>query len=66
MLQTGGDLNLPKKALRTECGDQLLAQDLDGNEPAVLEFAGEVDCGHPTAAQLPLDDVAVAQRISQF
>ena len=59
MLETGGDLNLPEKALRTECGDELLAQELDGNQPAVPEVAGEVDRGHPTAAQLPLEAVAV-------
>jgi hypothetical protein len=50
MLQTGGDLNLPEKALRTDRGDELVAEELDGNEPAVLEVAGEVDRGHPTAA----------------
>ena len=62
MLETSGDLNLPEKAVRTECGDELLAQELDGNQPAVLEVAGEVDGGHPTAAQLPLDAVAVGER----
>ena len=50
MLQAGGDSNLPEKALRTECGDELFAQELDGNEPAMLEVVGEVDRGHPTAA----------------
>ena len=59
MLETSGDLDLPKKALRTERGGELMAQELDGNEPAVLEVAGEVDRGHPTAAQLPLEAVAV-------
>ena len=59
MLETCSDLNLPKKAIRTECGDQLLAQELDGNQPAVFEVGGEVDGGHPTAAQLPLEAVAI-------
>lgn len=59
MLEASGDLNLPEKALGTECGDELRAQELDGNQPAVLEVAGEVDRGHPTAAQLPLEAVAV-------
>jgi hypothetical protein len=54
MLETGGDLDLPEKALRTECGHELRAQDLDGYQPAVLEVAGQVDRGHPAAAQLPL------------
>ena len=59
MLETGGDLNLPEKAVGTECGDELLAQELYGNQPVVLKVAGEVDGGHPTAAQLPLEAVAV-------
>ena len=59
MLEASGDLNLPEKPLRTECGDELRAQELDGNQPAVLEVAGEVDRGHPTTAQLPLEAVAV-------
>ena len=59
MLETSGDLNLPEKALGTECGDELLAQELDGNQPVVLKVAGEVDRGHPPSAQLPLEAVAV-------
>ena len=59
MLETSGDLNLPEKAVRTECGDELLAQELDGNQPVVLKVAGEVDGSHPAAAQLPLEAVAV-------
>jgi len=66
MLETGGDLNLPEKAVGTECGDELLAQELDGNQPVVLKVAGEVDGGHPTPAELPLDHVAIAQSVSQF
>ena len=61
MLQAGGDFNLPEKGLRTECGDELVAQELYGNEPAVLEVLGEVDRGHPTAAELPFEAVAVAE-----
>ena len=66
MLETSGDLNLPEKAVGTECGDELLAQELDGNQPVVLKVAGEVDGGHPTPAELPLDHVAIAQGVSQF
>ena len=66
MLETGGDLNLPEKAVRTECGDELLAQELDGNRTVVLKVAGEVDGGHSTPAELPLDHVAIAQGVSQF
>ena len=61
MLQTGGDGNFPEKALRPECGRQLVAQDLERNQAAMLEIVGEVDNGHPTAAQLALDAIAVAE-----
>ena len=61
MLEAGGDSNLPEKALGAECGDQLVAQDLDGDGPVVLEVAGEVDRGHAAAAQLALEAVAVAE-----
>jgi hypothetical protein len=66
MLETSGDLNLPEKAVGTEGGDELLAQELDGNRTVVLKVAGEVDGGHPTPAELPLDHVAIAQGVSQL
>jgi hypothetical protein len=37
-----------------------VAQDLESNQAAMLEIVGEVDKGHPTAAQLALDAIAVA------
>jgi hypothetical protein len=61
MLEASGDLDFPKKALRTERGGELMAQQLDGDEPAVLEVLGEVDGGHATTTQLPLDSVAVGE-----
>ena len=61
MLETSGELNLPEKALGTECGDELRAQELDGNQPAVLEVAGEVDRGHPTPSEFALEAVAVGE-----
>ena len=65
MLETRGDLDLPEKALRTEGGDELLAQELDGHEPAVFEVAGEVDRGHPAPPEFALDQVPVTEGISQ-
>jgi hypothetical protein len=59
VLEAGGDLDLPKKALRTERGGELMAQQLDGNESAVLEVPSKVDGGHATATQLSLYSVAI-------
>ena len=67
MLQAGGDGNFPEKALRPECGHQLLAQDLESDQAAVLKIVGEIDNGHPTAAQLALDRVATGEgRLEAF
>jgi len=61
VLQTGGDGNFPEKAPRPECGGELAAQDLESNRAAMLEIVSEVDNGHPAAAQLALDSIAVAE-----
>lgn len=65
MLETSGDLDLPEKTFTAEGGDELLVQDLDGDEPAVLEVAGEVDRGHPAPAEFAFDQVPITEGISQ-
>jgi hypothetical protein len=65
MLETCGELDLPEKAFGTECGDELGPQELDGNEPAVLEVTGEVHRGHAAPPELALDQVPITEGISQ-
>lgn len=60
MLQTGGDLDFAEKALRTECGYQLVAQELDGNQSVVLEVVRKVDRRHSASTKLALDTVAIS------
>lgn len=59
MLEPSSYLDFLEKSLRTEGINQLLTQELDGNEPTVLEIDCEVDRGHPAATEFPLDHVAV-------
>ena len=59
VLEAGGGADFGEESLGAYDGAQFRAQELDGNEAVVLQVAGEVDGGHATAAQLPLDAVAV-------
>ena len=61
VLQPGGGLDLALEALGAEGGAELGPQDLQRDPPAVLEVFGEVDRGHPAAAELALDPVALGQ-----
>jgi hypothetical protein len=65
MLQTGGGLDLPHKALGAERMGQLLMQDLEGDRPIVPNVARQVHRGHPTAPELTLEQVAVTKSIAQ-
>ena len=44
---------------------QFRAQQLEGDEPAVPEVPGEVDCGHPAVPELALDKLAVPEGSDQ-
>ncbi len=65
MLEAGGDLDLPHKALGAERMGQLLVQDLKGDWPIVPEIARQVDRSHAAPAELALEQVAVAKGIRQ-
>ena len=56
MLEGGGEADLAHEPVGE--GDQLAADDLEGDGPAVPEVAGEVDGGHAAPAELALDAVA--------
>jgi hypothetical protein len=40
-------------------------EDLEGDQPLVLDVAGQVDRGHATAAKLPLERVTVLERVAK-
>ena len=60
VLESREDLDLAEEALGDFAGDDLRAQDLDGDGTVVLAVAREIHQRHPAAAQLSLDRVAVA------
>ena len=53
-----GDLNLVQEPLGPERGRKLGFQNLDRDPAVVLQVLGEVDRGHPAAAEFTLDRVA--------
>src|SRR5207245_2797628 len=55
------DLDLAQEALGAERRGDLGPQHLDRDRPAVLEILREIDRGHPTVADLPLQCVAVGE-----
>ena len=61
MLEPSGDVDLPKKSLRTKGSGELMAQQLDRDEPAVLEVMGQVNGCHSPATELVLDAIAISQ-----
>ncbi len=61
VLQVRGDLDLLQKALRSDRRRQVGLEHLQRDVPVVPDVAGQVDGGHATLAELPLDEVAVGQ-----
>ena len=62
MLEIGDDPDLTEESLGTERGGELGAENLERNLALVSQVAGEVDSGHATLSQFPLELVAVSQR----
>ena len=58
MAEPGGDLDLAQEALGAERGRQLGVEDLERDLAVVPEVLGEVDRGHPAAAELALERIA--------
>ena len=66
MGKTGGDPDLAEKALRPDRGAKVGLEDLDRHLASVLRVLGEVHRRHAAPAELALDQVPVAQGVSQF
>ncbi len=65
MLQTSGDPDLALESLGAERGGQVRAEHLEGDEAIVAEVPGEVDRRHAAAAELALEEIAVAQGVGE-
>src|SRR5439155_9409224 len=61
VVEAGRGFDLAQKAVWTQGRRKLGLQNLDSDRAMVLEVCGEVDCRHPTAAELALDRVTVAK-----
>ena len=65
MLQPGDQPDLALEPFGTKSDGELGMQDLQRHRSLVPDVLREVDRGHPTATELPLDPVAVSQRLVQ-
>ena len=61
MAELRGESDLVEKALRTKACCQFWVQNLQCDPTLVLQILRQVDSGHPTAPELALKRVAVAQ-----
>ena len=61
VLQLGRDADLAQESLGADRGGDVGIEHLDGDLPLVAAVPREVDVRHAAAAELPLDDVAVAE-----
>jgi hypothetical protein len=62
MLEPRGEVDLALEALKTD-GGELGMEDLQRDQPVVLEIPGEVDRGHASPAELALEPVATCQSL---
>jgi hypothetical protein len=61
VLQPRGGPDLAEKPLGAEGGRELRVKHLEGDGPIVLQIAGEIHGGHPSATEPALEQIAVAR-----
>ncbi len=66
VLQAGGEPDFTLEAFGTERRRQLRVHHLQGHLAVVPEVAGQVDRGHAPAAELALEEVAVAEGVLEL
>ncbi len=66
MLETGGDPDFSKEALRTERLHQFGMQDLERDRPLVPKVVGQVDRGHAAAPELALEYIPTSKGLSEL
>jgi hypothetical protein len=65
VLEVRRDVDLVQKPPGTQDGRKLGLEHLDRDLSAVLQVLGQVDRRHPTAADLPLDGIAVGEDLPE-
>ena len=63
VLQPGHDPDLAKEARGAKEDAELGTQDLDGNGAVMANVVSQIDVRHPAPTNLPLDDIAVGDRV---
>jgi len=66
MLEPGREMDLASKPVRPESRGQFWVQNLERHGTVMLQVVRQKDCRHATAPELPLEDVAVAERFSDI
>ena len=63
MGESSGDLDLAKESVGAQRIGELRAQDLQGDEAAVLQVTGQIDSRHSATPELALEHVTVAEGV---
>ena len=66
MLEPGGELDLAEEAIGAQHGRELGVEDLQGDQTVMLDVPGQVHRRHAAAAELPLEDIAVAEGVFEY
>ena len=66
MLQPRGELDLALEPLGRHAGGQLRGKQLDDDLAAEREFRSHIDARHPSAAELTIELVGIAERRRQL
>jgi hypothetical protein len=65
VLEAGREADLAQEALAAKLGSEVGTEELERDQPVVLQVAGEPDRGHAAAPELALDPVAVREGLRQ-
>src|SRR5687767_14555326 len=63
MVEMSGDVYLAQEPVVRQNSSDVGVDDLHGDVPAMLQVLRQVDYGHPAAAKLTLDSIAVSQNV---
>ena len=66
MLEPSGDLDLAVETVGTEAMGQLGQEHFQRDRSLVLDVLGQIDRGHTAAAQLAVEQVAIAESLGEL
>ena len=65
MLQSGGQLDLSKEALRAQDNGEVGVKQFERYVPVMPEVTREIDRGHAASPQLTLERIAILKSVSE-